>query len=598
MTDNPLAHVRDRMAHAEDVDPGDVTPPPRDLPQGDKPPDDPRPDDSSPREAEAAQFPLNDIGNGRRFALYSGEDVMSVPRVCWFVWDGTVWAKDDDGLTVRGLAQKISGRMEYEIAHLAYSDWQLKQLAEEDGVKRRKSELDAIKTADRTPEQVAEIEALRARLDDIGGIRERFRDAKTAHRRHARATGNKTRIDAMLGEATVDLSCEFESLDADPLAVNTSAGVLRFSVDRPGDGASATANVRLDAHSRDDLLTKCMPVAHDEGATAKLFDGFMRRIQPDAAMRGFLQRWFGLSMTALTGDQKLVFLYGHGANGKSVLVELMARMLGDYAATAKIESLTGQNRRGGSDATPDLVPLMGARMVRAAEPEQGERMKEGIIKELTGGEPILVRALHSDFIEVAPKFKLTISGNHKPEIRGTDDGIWRRVLLAPFDVQIPEAERDLNFGAKLWEERAGILNWMVAGLIDYLEGGLQPPEAIVAATQMYREESDPVGSFLSECAEVSGGEADFTPSKELVQAFHFWLEERGEGRWTDRTVALRLKDKAGRWRDPRTGLTYSAAKRSVQGYAGLRLTDIFRRRMDDGGQGDHGRARSADEEAF
>ncbi len=91
-------------------------------------------------------------------------------------------------------------------------------------------------------------------------------------------------------------------------------------------------------------------------------------------------------------------------------------------------------------------------------------LQEGLIKELTGGEPILVRALHSDFVEVRPQFKLTISGNHKPEIRGTDDGIWRRVMLVPFDVQIPEAERDQDLGKKLWEERSGILNWLVKGV--------------------------------------------------------------------------------------------------------------------------------------
>lgn len=104
-------------------------------------------------------------------------------------------------------------------------------------------------------------------------------------------------------------------------------------------------------------------------------------------------------MTGLI-EQKFAFWYGSGANGKSVLIDLMAKMLGEYAATAKIESLTGRNRRSGGDATPDLVPLMGARMVRASEPEEGERLQEGVIKELTGGEPILVRALQKDFVEV------------------------------------------------------------------------------------------------------------------------------------------------------------------------------------------------------
>jgi len=552
---------------------------------------------AAPPEKAAAGLPLNDVGNGRRFAAYFGQDVISVPRVGWFVWTGQVWAKDDDELAVRRLGQKVSARIVAEAAHVELSAAQRAGIAE---ARATIAELGALATAgslDR--EQAARVKSARTRLGKAGSDTAVVSDARSRHLAFAQSTGNTNKIDHMLAEAKVNLHRPLEDLDAAPLAVNTASGVLQFTVDRPGGGASAVASVTLTPHARAPVLTKMMPVAHDPAAQAPRFDAFLARIQPDPEMRGFLQRWFGLSMTALTGDQKMVFLYGQGANGKSVLVDLMARMLGDYATTAKIESLTGQNRRGGGDATPDLVPLMGARAVRASEPEQGERLKEGIIKELTGGEPILVRALHSDFVEIRPQFKLTISGNHKPEIRGTDDGIWRRVLLAPFDVQIPEPERDPVLVDKLWCEAPGVLNWLVAGLLDYLEGGLRPPEAIVAATEMYREESDPVGTFLTECAEVRGGDAPpFTPTKDLVEAFNFWLEDRGEGRWTNRTIAMRLKDKAGRWRDPRTGLTFSPGKRSSKGYVGLELTDTFRRRMADlVGRGNTG-ASPPDEAAF
>jgi putative DNA primase/helicase len=280
-------------------------------------------------------------------------------------------------------------------------------------------------------------------------------------------------------------------------------------------------------------------------------------------------------------EQRIWFFYGHGANGKSVLVDLIARILGDYSATAKIETLTGQTKRGGADATPDLIPLMGARMVRASEPEQGERLKEGLIKEMTGGEPMLIRALHSDFIEVKPVFKLFVSGNHKPEIRGTDDGIWRRVLMVLFSEQIPEKERDVHFGQKLYmAEAPGILNWMVDGLVDYLERGLQVPQAVQDATQAYREENDPIGIFLDACCEVKGDAGTFTRSSDLTDAFNFWTAELGSTQWSGRQFQLKLKDKAERWRDPRSGLTFMAAKRSVAGYQGIALTDMFRKRMD------------------
>jgi putative DNA primase/helicase len=416
--------------------------------------------------------------------------------------------------------------------------------------------------------------------------------------RHAKNAGNSGPLKNMLSEAGVNLTRTLDELDAAPFEVNTESGLLRFTVTRdPASGMGAVADLALVPHAREQLVTKMMPVVYDPAAPRPLFDAFMARIQPAAEMRDFLQRWFGLSMTAHTGEQKLAFLHGAGANGKSVLVDLMAKIIGDYAATAKIESLTGQNRRGGGDATPDLVPLMGARMVRASEPDEGERLQEGVIKELTGGEPILVRALHSDFVEVRPVFKLTISGNHKPEIRGTDDGIWRRVLLVPFDVQIPKEERDADLGAKLWEERSGILNWLIEGLLAYLEGGLQEPQAVLDATREFREESDPVGAFLTECAVMSGSETDFMTSRELIEAFNHWLAEKGETRWGGRTVSNHLSRKAGRWRHPDTGRVMEKGKSGVTGYRGVRLTDVYRARFDRRDQGTPS-GRDADVEGF
>lgn len=280
-------------------------------------------------------------------------------------------------------------------------------------------------------------------------------------------------------------------------------------------------------------------------------------------------------------EQKLAFFYGQGANGKSVLVDVIARVLNSYAASAKIESLTGQSKRGGADATPDLIPLMGARMVRASEPEEGERFKEGMIKELTGGEAILVRALHSDFVEVNPEFKLTISGNHKPEIRGTDDGIWRRVMLVPFDVQIPvEERRDFDeFVSDLMTEGPGILNWLISGLLEYMEVGLDVPVSVLAATDEYRKDSDPVGAFLTENTVVNGVD-DFITASELIEGFKFWLIEQGDAPWGNRTVSNRLKDRADRWRHPTSGMTFTRGKQRVTGYRGIRLTDTFKKRFD------------------
>lgn len=583
--------VRARFAEAETLPPGpDGVPSPcedRSSGPGDPPPT----DDDALRDLleQGARLPLNDTGNGQRFALYQGQQAITVPRVGWHCWDGRRWKLDQDRIAVRGLAQTIQRHILEEIPHLVLETWQIREIDAEPAVRAEIAQLRAVEDASRTTEQEARLEDLGQRLTWIRKLKDRKSGMKSDHRSFAKTSGNTGRIDAMLTEATVALSREVEDLNADPLTVATETGLLRFSVVRdPDSGLSPTADMRVEPHAREveapgrarpQLVTQLMPVEHDPSASCPRFDDFLARVQPDAEMRAFLQRWFGLSMTGLK-IQKFAFLHGSGANGKSVLVDLMARMIGDYAHAAKIESFTGRNRRGGGDATPDIFPLMGARMVRASEPEEGERLQEGLIKELTGGEPILVRQLHADFIEVHPFFKLTVSGNHKPDIRGTDDGIWRRVLLVPFDVQIPKEERDEALGETLWKERSGILNWMVAGLIDYLEGGLQEPAKVLDATSEYRADSDPIGSFLQDACLVTGDPGDFVLARDLIQGFNLWLDLRGDGMWGDRTVSLKFKAQAERYRDGRTGKTYTSAKRDASGYRGIRFVDTFQRSFD------------------
>ncbi|SCX88847.1 DNA primase family protein [Paracoccus tibetensis] len=591
MSNDGIEKVRAAMAAGETVDlPEDM-----DLPdEGDQQPDPQDPgasynsDTPAPPDADGpnpprdcAHFPLNDFGNGQRFYCHFGEDVLWVPRVGWFVWSGTRWQKDADEIEARRRAQKLSSLIEQEVPYLVLEEWQMEKLGQLRAVRIRARELDDVISRGGEEAEAARTErdTLSARLADLANLEKVLTSKRKDHRGFARTSGNTARIQAAMTEAQTSLARPLDLLDAQPLDVNCASGVLRFSVDPTGDmGFGPAGTVQLLEHARDLYATKIMPVEFDPRATCPIFDAYLQRVQPQPEMRGFLQRWLGLSMTALTGEQKLCFFYGGGANGKSVLVDLIARMMGDYASTAKIESLTGRNRRGGGDATPDLVPLMGARFVRASEPEEGEKLQEGIIKELTGGEPMLIRALHSDFVEVKPIFKLTISGNHKPEIRGLDDGIWRRVLLVPFDVQIPKHERDPNLGDKLWAERSGILNWLVEGLQSYLVSGLQEPAAVLDATREYREESDPIGMFLDTACVVSGDPADSLYTKDLVAAFNFWLDRRGEGQWGDKTISRRLKEKSRNWRSPKTGKGFTDRKSSgIMRYDGIRFADTFRK---------------------
>ncbi|MFQ6552940.1 phage/plasmid primase, P4 family [Aestuariibius insulae] len=591
--------VRAAFDNAEDVPPDEQVSSepdaaPRDDGYGDgSPPPDWQgpPEDIPALEVEGAKLPLNDTGNGHRFALYCGQDAMYVPRVGWHVWDGKRWRIDPDGIAVRGRAQTIHEWIEKEIPHLQLNAAERRRV---DRLEAIRGELRDVGTAypDLSEDERAEKrQSLLAEKDKLNGELWGRGSSRARHKAFARSTGNSGAIKNLLLEATTTLYRDVEDLDADALTVNTESGILRFSVfDMREDGGGKQAEVGLMPHerivsiqgrNRPQYITKLMPVEYDPDASCPKFDHFLATVQPDPAMRAFLQRWFGLSLTALP-VQKFLYCYGMGANGKSLLAGLIRRMLGDYATMVKIESLTGKNRKSGSDATPDLMRLIGARAAITNEPEEGERLQEQKIKEMTGGDEMLVRNLHSDFVEFTPYFKLTFTGNHKLEIRGTDDGIWRRPLLCPFEVQIPERLRNEKLGDELFEEeRSGILNWMIAGLLDYLEGGLQEPPQVLQATEEYRKDSDPIGDFLATACEIDGG-SDFLPSRELVDACYLYLLENTSHTWQPGNLQRKLKERNGKYRHPRTGKTYMRHKRNgIWGYTGLRLTEDIRARLAD-----------------
>lgn len=528
----------------------------------------------------ASREPLNDTGNGRRFVIHFGQDLLYVSQVGWFIWDGTRWAKDpeiskDLSARLRQMTQKMTPLIEQEIDWLQPSPRDRQLMKEESDLRQRRQEIE------KDPGH-ADDDTLRTELANIAGrlrsIDAALKDHKSMIGRrltHAKNAGNSQAMTNMANEAKVMRSYTVDDMDQSDLDVNTLSGVLRFRK-HTVEGASPMSEFELVPHDRDQMLTKVMPVEYDPAATCPRFDAFLEEIQPNIVMRQFLQRWFGLSITGLD-VQKLAFFHGGGANGKSVLVDLMARMAGDYSATAKIESLTGKNKKSGSDSQPDLIPLINARMVRTSEPEEGERLQEGLVKALTGGEPMMVRDLFSGMITFQPIFKLSISGNHLPDIRGGDDGIWRRLMLVRFPVQIAESKRipKKDLDEILWKERSGILNWLIQGVLDYLERGLQEPDEVQAATDSYRKDSDPVGTFLADATVVTGYEGDFLTARELIESFNYWIEERGESRWGSRTVSNRLKAKADGWRHPETNKTFSPRKSGVTGYGGIRLDDTF-----------------------
>jgi putative DNA primase/helicase len=577
MTDPSLARVRAVMAAPEDIDlPAGMGP----GPGGEAPP--PGDGAAEPPERVAAGFPLNDFGNGQRFVTYFGDQVMWVPRVAWFTWTGQVWQEDPDGIATRRLAQQVSGLIAKETRWLEIPPRDAELLAQEDAIVTELVALSRRSKAEKTDAEMIREASLKKMAARIGKLKTGEHSVIGKRLAFAQASGNSGKIDALLQEAGIALARHVEELDAAEMDVNTESGVLRFRVTGgPDEGYSRTADVALLPHDPARLMTKMMPVVYDPAATCPRFDAFFEEVQPDPEMRAFILRWLGLSMTA-TEVQMLAYWYGGGANGKSLLSNLVARMLGGYAATARIKSLTGVDRRGGGDATPDLMLLIGARFVRASEPREGEQLQEELIKELTGGEPIMVRALNDNFIPMRPYFKLTIQGNHKPEVRGTDDGFWRRLLLVPWDVQIPEERRDTTLGNTLFEtERSGILNRLRDGLLDYLENGLGVPGTVSEATKEFRQESDPVGAFLDECCVITGEHQDSLRAADLTDAFNFWHSSSGFGEWKPTTVGKNLSKKAGRWKSRVTGQSFVRRKSSNYYYDGIQFNAVFGQRWKD-----------------
>lgn len=535
------------------------------------------PPDDEPIEARCAEYPLNDYGNGCRFVAYFGEDCLFAPRVGWHRWTGKVWQLDEDKIDVRRDAQKISQKILDEIPFVNPEDWEREAMDKGDAAAEALEALPA--KEDRSAADTAKAKELSEAIELGKQARQELGKRRRGFRSHAKSSGNTGPINNMLTEASVAVSMPIDKMNADPLVINTLSGTIRLSegVDEHSAAWGEKAprwGYTIEPHNREHHISKIMPIEVDPDAGRKVFDRFLERIQPDPEMRGFLKRWFGYSMTGLTGEQKLVFAHGAGRNGKSTLVDAIAGIMADYAITVPIESLTGSEQRKGSDATPDLVRIPGARMVRASEPEQGQKMKEALIKALTGGEPILIRRMQQEFVEVTPEFKLTIQGNHKPDIRGGDDGIWRRVLLVPFDVQIPAEEVDPVLPERLKAEAPGIFNWMLEGLVEYLNDGLQIPESIAEATAAYRQESDPIRVFLLEECKITGSDNDFIPAKDVIDSFRYWLSERGDEPWGKRQVSNQMRARSGGLlKNPETGAVFKHHKRNGNtGYLGLAFT--------------------------
>jgi putative DNA primase/helicase len=314
-----------------------------------------------------------------------------------------------------------------------------------------------------------------------------------AHKRaelgkHALKCEAETRLDAMvsLAETEEEVLLPAHRVDADPWLLGVQNGVVDLQ----------TGKFR--AAERGDFITKRAGVAFDPEARCPNWLAFIETITgSNRPLAAYHQRVVGYTLTGSTCEEVLFVLYGIGNNGKSTWRETLHDLMGDYAMAADAGLLVERKTPGG--ASPELARLKGRRMVAINETAENDKLNEARVKFITSQDKITARNLYEGFFDFVPTHKTFLTTNHKPVIRGTDVGIWRRIHLLPFTITIPQEKVVKDFRAlRLIPELPGILNWALAGLIDYSNRGLDPPEAVQAATSEYRHDMDVVGQWIDE----------------------------------------------------------------------------------------------------
>lgn len=376
-------------------------------------------------------------------------------------------------------------------------------------------------------------DGMRWRVDDTlaaydlarGVCREAAAEADNKDRPTKLASAQTVAAVERLARADRRLAATVAQWDADPWKLNTPGGIVDL---RTG----AVGSNRSDAY-----CSKVAAVAPDFGADCPAWEAFLETVfDGDRDLIAYVQRVAGYCLTGATREHALFFAYGTGGNGKSVFLNTLAGIVGDYAQAAPMSTFTAA----AADAHPtDLAMLRGARLVTASETEEGRRWAEARIKALTGGDPIQARFMRQDFFEFVPQFKLLIAGNHRPGLRSVDEAMRRRFHLVPFTVTIAPELRDPDLQAKLRAEWPAILAWAISGCLEWQENGLQPPTAVRDASAEYLEAEDAVAAWLAE--ETESDPRAWESAAGLFASWRGWAEKAGEHPGSQKRLAPALE---------------------------------------------------------
>lgn len=475
-----------------------------------------------------AELDHSDTDNGKRMQLHFGEDLLVIAQEkakapLYSVWTGTHWDVANGGPKSLAIAQRLGDRIAQEIEFIRPNPFE--QLLIDRGE-------DAITVPEeaRDPIQRRLAAAAMKAIEAHGKRVKRRLD-------HAVTSKNIAKMNAALACLAPHIMKSPDDFNANEMMVAVKNATLSFrrkterrknpryrSVAETPDAPEfidVCVDSKLDViegHRRQDLITHIVPIKYDAKAHCPNWMAFLNGKLPDPAVRRLVQVSSGLGLLGIT-VQYLFFHYGDGANGKSVYMETLCRLLGEVSVTLPATSFMGEGGGSGS-ASPDMARLYGRRLLRVKELPEGEDLRENLVKEVTGGETITARDLFAGYMDFKPKFITIMSGNGYPRISGIDDGIWRRMAVVLWPIKIAkEDRREFEEIVSSFEpEYSGILNWLIEGIHIFLKEGLVIPKAVELATQEYRDDMDRTAGFVARCI-IKDDKADSLQGKDLYQAY-------------------------------------------------------------------------------
>jgi putative DNA primase/helicase len=452
-------------------------------------------------------FRGTDDGNADLLMSISGQDIRFCPTWDkWLIWQDTHWDVDER-LDIEKRAANVARHVHLEASriatHAADLHCQVANSATSDGIDP----------------------AISRKLDSA-------RQRQSHLQKLAKSLEATTRRTGMLAAARHRVVVHHDDLNQAHYLLNCANGSIDL---RTG---------KMRPHRREDLMTHSVSAPYRPESLAPLWESFLQTVfAGDTDLIRFIQRAIGYSLTGDVSEQCLFIPHGCGSNGKSVFLNILRKITGTLSLQAAPDLLMSDKSRRHPTEQADLY---GRRIVVCQETEEGKRLNEVLVKQLTGGDSVRARRMHEDFWEFAPTWKIWLSTNHKPEIRGTDHAIWRRIRLIPFNVKFHDPGeglpvKDPQMEAKLTAELPGILAWAVQGCLAWQHEGLQSPIAVKQATNDYQAEMDVLAAWMKDCCVVQ--RHCQARASNLYASYVQWCEQTGEYAEKQRKFGMRLKER-------------------------------------------------------